>query len=42
MLHKDYYLNSSVGKEIFGRGPQGVWRKDELIRGKPPVVTLTL
>jgi hypothetical protein len=30
-------------KKICGREPQGVWRHDELIGGKPPVVkTLTL
>jgi hypothetical protein len=37
MLHKDYYLTSSVEK-ISGRGPQGAWRQDELIGGKPQVV----
>jgi hypothetical protein len=25
-------------KEISGREPQGAWRQDELIGGKPPVV----
>jgi hypothetical protein len=38
MLHKDYYLKISVGKEISGHGFQGAWRQEELIGGKPPVV----
>jgi hypothetical protein len=42
MLHKDYYRKGSVEKKISGREPQGAWRQDELIGGKPPVVTLTL
>jgi hypothetical protein len=25
-------------KEIFGHEPEGAWRQDELIGGKPPVV----
>jgi hypothetical protein len=25
-------------EELSGRGPQGAWRQDELIGGKPPVV----
>jgi hypothetical protein len=37
MLHKDYDRKSSVEK-ISGRGPQGAWRQDNLIGGKPPVV----
>jgi hypothetical protein len=28
--------------KISGRDPQGAWRQDELIGGKPPVVKLTL
>jgi hypothetical protein len=38
MLHKDYYLKSSVEKKKSGRGSQGAWRQEELIGGKPPVV----
>jgi hypothetical protein len=38
MLHKDYYRKHSVEKKISDRGPQGAWRQDELIGGKPPVV----
>jgi hypothetical protein len=26
------------GNKIIGRDPQGAWRQDELIGGKPPVV----
>jgi hypothetical protein len=37
MLYKDYDLNGSAEK-ISGRESQGVWRQDELIGGKPPVV----
>jgi hypothetical protein len=37
MLLKEYYRNSSVEK-IPGRESQGVWRQDELIGGKSPVV----
>jgi hypothetical protein len=36
MLHKDYDLKGSVEK-ICGRAPQGAWRQDELMGGKPPV-----
>jgi hypothetical protein len=35
MLHKDYESKGSVEK-ISGRGPQGDWRQNELIGGKPP------
>jgi hypothetical protein len=38
MLHKDYYRKSTVGKKTSGLGPQGAWRQDELIGGKPPVI----
>jgi hypothetical protein len=38
MFHKDYDRKGSVEKEISGREPQGAWRQDELIGGKPPVV----
>jgi hypothetical protein len=38
MLHKDNDSKGSVEKKIFGRESQGVWRQDELIGGKPPVV----
>jgi hypothetical protein len=38
MLHKNYDSNGSAKKKISGRGPQGAWRQDELIGGKPPVV----
>jgi hypothetical protein len=41
MLDKDYYLKGSVEKrteKIIGRESQGVWRQDEVIGGKPPVV----
>jgi hypothetical protein len=38
MLHKDYDRNDSVWKKISGRDPQGVWRQDELIGDKLPVV----
>jgi hypothetical protein len=37
MLHKDYNRKGSVAK-ISGHDPQGAWRQDELIGGKPPVV----
>jgi hypothetical protein len=30
--------NVQLEKENNGRGSQGVWRQDELIGGKPPVV----
>jgi hypothetical protein len=40
MLHKDHDPKGSIGKQkrISGREPQGVWRQDEMIVGKPPVV----
>jgi hypothetical protein len=39
MLHEDYDRRGSVEKKkIFGREPQGAWRQDELIDGKPPIV----
>jgi hypothetical protein len=39
MLHKHNDLKGSVAKKkIFRRDPQGAWRQDELIGGKPPVV----
>jgi hypothetical protein len=40
MLHKDYDSKGSVAKnnKISDREPQGAWRQDEVIGGKPPVV----
>jgi hypothetical protein len=38
MLHKDYDRKGSVVKKMSSREPQGAWRQDELIGGKPPVV----
>jgi hypothetical protein len=38
MLQKDYDHKGYVEKKISGRDPQGAWRQDELIGGKPPVV----
>jgi hypothetical protein len=38
VLHKDYDRKGSVEKIFSGRESQGVWRQDELIGGKPPVV----
>jgi hypothetical protein len=38
MLRKGYNLKGSIEKQISGREPQGAWRQDELIGGKPPVV----
>jgi hypothetical protein len=38
MLHKDYDRKGSVAQTVFDRDPQGAWRQDELIGGKPPVV----
>jgi hypothetical protein len=40
MLHKDYDRKGSFSKdkEISGREPQGAWRQDQLIGGKPSVV----
>jgi hypothetical protein len=37
MLHKDYASKVSVLK-ISGREPQGAWREEERIGGKPPLV----
>jgi hypothetical protein len=37
MLHKDYGRKRSVEKND-GRKLQGVWRQDELMGGKSPVV----
>jgi hypothetical protein len=37
MLHEVYNLKCSVEKNT-GRGSQGDWRQNELIRGKPPVI----
>jgi hypothetical protein len=37
MLHKDYDSKYSVEKNA-GRESQGVFRQEELIGGKPPVV----
>jgi hypothetical protein len=44
MLHKDYDRKGSLAKRklhISGLKPQEAWHEDELIAGKPPVVTLT-
>jgi hypothetical protein len=40
MLHKEYDRKGSVikKKKNSGHDPQGAWRQDELIGGKPPVV----
>jgi hypothetical protein len=41
MLHKDCDLKGLVEKKrenIYGRESQGVWRQDELISGKQPIV----
>jgi hypothetical protein len=38
MLYKDYYHKGSVKEKISGRGSQGVWRQDELIDIKLPVI----
>jgi hypothetical protein len=38
-FHFHYHCKGSVAKKnIAGRDPQGAWRQDELIGGKPPVV----
>jgi hypothetical protein len=37
-LHKEYARKRSVEKKKSGRDPQWVWRQDELIGGKLPVV----
>jgi hypothetical protein len=37
-LHKHYDRKRSVEKKVSGRVPQGTWRRDELIGGKPQVV----
>jgi hypothetical protein len=41
MLHKDYDRKGSVAKKEkpSGRQCQGAWHEDELIGGKPPVVS---
>jgi hypothetical protein len=31
-------MAGSVEKKNSGRDPQGAWRQDELVGGKPPVV----
>jgi hypothetical protein len=36
MLHENYDRKDLVGK-VSDRDPQGAWRQDELIGGKPPV-----
>jgi hypothetical protein len=39
MQHKDYERKGSVAKKKgSGREPQGAWRQDELIGGKPQIV----
>jgi hypothetical protein len=38
MLRKDFKSKCPVEKRNIVRGPQGVWRQDELIGSKPPVV----
>jgi hypothetical protein len=38
MLHKDYDRKVQLQKKIFDRDPQGVWRQDELVGNKPPVI----
>jgi hypothetical protein len=40
MIHKDYDRKGSIAKKNSGREPQGAWRQDELMGGKPPVVKL--
>jgi hypothetical protein len=43
MLHKDYNRKVSVAKKkISARESQEAWHQNEIIGGKPPVVTLTL
>jgi hypothetical protein len=37
MLHKDYDLKDSV-EIISGHESQGVWRQEELIGGKLPII----
>jgi hypothetical protein len=37
MLHKDYDRKGAVEK-LSGCNPHEVWRQEELIGGKPPVV----
>jgi hypothetical protein len=39
MLHKDYYHKGSIKKKISVRGSQGDWPQDELMGGKPHVVS---
>jgi hypothetical protein len=40
MSHNDYDRKGLIGEEKKNcdRGPQGAWRQEELIGGKPPVV----
>jgi hypothetical protein len=38
MLEKEYDRKCSIVKKKSGRDPQGAFRQDELIGGKPPVV----
>jgi hypothetical protein len=38
MIHKDYNCKGSVTKQKSGCDPQGAWRQEELIGGKPPVI----
>jgi hypothetical protein len=38
MLHKDHDRKGSIEKKVAGRESQEVWRQDEMIGGKPPVV----
>jgi hypothetical protein len=38
MLRKDYDRKGSVAKKFSGSDPQGAWRQNELIDGKPLVV----
>jgi hypothetical protein len=39
MLHIDYDRNSSIEeRKVNGCEPQGAWRQDELMGGKPPIV----
>jgi hypothetical protein len=39
MFNKDYDRKGSVANKISGRDSRGAWRQDELIGGKPTVVT---
>jgi hypothetical protein len=42
MLHKGYNRMDSVAKKISGGEPQGAWRQDERIGGKPPVTLILI